>query len=110
MADVALRARLVDALFDPTLPGNPAGAIGTLHPITLVQQRIEEVFGLMGFYVLDYPEADTDIFNFDALNIPPVHPARDMQDTFWLEDGNLLRPTPAPVRFAPCARSSRRCG
>ena len=45
----------------------------------------------MGFYVLDYPEVDTDYYNFEGLNIPADHPARDMQDTFWLTDGRLLR-------------------
>ena len=92
-ADLAaeeLRQRLADPGFDPTLPGRAATA-GTLHPITLVEQRIDEVFRAMGFYVLDYPEADSDFYNFEALNIPATHPARDMQDTFWLDDGNLLR-------------------
>jgi phenylalanyl-tRNA synthetase alpha chain len=91
IAEVALRERLADDLFDPTVPGQPPGDLGTLHPITLVQQRIEDIFRSMGFYVLDYPEADSEYFNFDALNIPATHPARDMQDTFWLEDGSLLR-------------------
>ena len=91
LADAALQDRLADALFDPTLPGQPQAELGTLHPLTLVQQRIEEIFRSMGFYVLDYPEADSEFFNFDALNIPPTHPAREMQDTFWLENGTLLR-------------------
>jgi phenylalanyl-tRNA synthetase alpha chain len=91
LADAALQERLVDELFDPTLPGQPQSDLGTLHPLTLVQQRIEDIFKSMGFYVLDYPEADSEYFNFDALNIPPTHPAREMQDTFWLENGALLR-------------------
>jgi len=88
---LALADRLTDDTFDPTLPGRIDTALGTLHPISLVQQRVEEVFSAMGFAVLDYPEADNEYYNFEALNIPADHPARDMQDTFWLEDGNLLR-------------------
>lgn len=91
LADAALAARLEDPTFDPTLPGLIDRRQGTLHPITLVEQHIAEVFSSMGFMVLDYPEADNEFFNFEALNIPADHPARDMQDTFWLEDGNLLR-------------------
>lgn len=64
---------------------------GYLHPISQIQYEIEDIFTSMGFQVLDGPEAETDYYNFEALNIPPYHPARDMQDTFWTEDGNLLR-------------------
>ena len=64
---------------------------GNLHPITQIQYEIEDVFTAMGFQVLDGPHVETDHFNFEALNIPKDHPARDMQDTFFLEDGNLLR-------------------
>ena len=76
--------------FDISLPGMSNHA-GHPHPLTLVQEEITDVFERMGFYVLDYPEAETDFFNFEALNIPKDHPARDMQDTFFLEDGNVLR-------------------
>ena len=65
--------------------------LGNLHPITQIQYEIEDVFTAMGFQVLDGPHVETDHFNFEALNIPKDHPARDMQDTFFLEDGNLLR-------------------
>jgi phenylalanyl-tRNA synthetase alpha chain len=90
LGDARLAAALTDAEFDPTLPGTPR-ARGTLHPLTLLDQRLDEIFRSMGFYVLDYPEVDSEFNNFEALNIPADHPARDMQDTFWLEDGNLLR-------------------
>ena len=75
---------------DLTLPGLPVQA-GHLHPLTLVTEEIADLFERMGFFVLDYPEAESEFFNFDGLNIPPDHPARDMQDTFYLTDGNLLR-------------------
>ena len=64
---------------------------GHLHPVTQIQRELEELFSSLGFAVLDGPEVETEYYNFDALNIPPDHPARDMQDTFWLDGGNLLR-------------------
>jgi phenylalanyl-tRNA synthetase alpha chain len=73
-------------------PGSTAAKIpGTLHPISKTQYEIEDIFTSMGFQILDGPEAETEYYNFEALNIPKHHPARDMQDTFWTEDGNLLR-------------------
>ena len=76
--------------FDPTLPGIKTDT-GALHPLTLIDWRLDEIFRSMGFYVLDYPEVDSEYFNFEGLNIPADHPARDMQDTFWLTNGKLLR-------------------
>ncbi len=64
---------------------------GYLHPISQMQYEIEDIFTSMGFQILDGPETESDYYNFEALNIPKHHPARDMQDTFWTEDGNLLR-------------------
>ncbi len=71
---------------------------GHLHPISQIQYEIEDIFSSMGFTVLDGPEVETDYYNFEALNIPPHHPARDMQDTFWTEDGNLLRTHTSPIQ------------
>ncbi len=76
--------------FDPGLPGN-GPEIGSLHPITLVQMELEEIFKAMGFMVLDGYEVETDFYCFEGLNIPKDHPARDMQDTFYLENGMVLR-------------------
>ncbi len=64
---------------------------GSRHPITIVQQSLEEIFTAMGFQVLDGPHIETEYYNFEALNIPSHHPARDMQDTFFFEDGHVLR-------------------
>jgi phenylalanyl-tRNA synthetase alpha chain len=75
---------------DLTLPGTDH-SVGCLHPISLVQLELEDIFQGMGFMVLTSPEVETEYYNFDALNIPADHPARDMQDTFWLENGMLLR-------------------
>jgi phenylalanyl-tRNA synthetase alpha chain len=92
-----LTAKLEAEWVDLTLPA-PGVRPGSLHPITKIQHEIEEVFTSMGFTVLDGPEVETEYNNFDALNIPPDHPARDMQDTFWLEGGNLLRTHTSPVQ------------
>ncbi len=93
----ALNARLNAEWVDLTLPA-PGPRRGSLHPVTLIQSEIEDLFISMGFAVLDGPEVETEYNNFDALNIPPDHPARDMQDTFWLTDGNLLRTHTSPVQ------------
>ncbi len=65
--------------------------IGSLHPITIVQKELEEIFTSMGFTVEDGNEVETEYNNFEAVNVPKFHPARDMQDTFWLENGELLK-------------------
>ena len=75
--------------YNPTIPAN--GAKGSYHPITLVQRELEEIFTGMGFTVEDYSEIVTDYQCFESLNIPAYHPARDMQDTFYLENGQLLK-------------------
>lgn len=65
--------------------------LGSLHPITIVQKELEEIFESMGFTVEDGNEVETEYNNFEAVNVPKHHPARDMQDTFWLENGQLLK-------------------
>ncbi|MCA8960043.1 MAG: phenylalanine--tRNA ligase subunit alpha [Planctomycetes bacterium] len=75
---------------DLTMPG-VAFPRGARHPLNLVESRITSVLRRLGFEVVDGPEVDNAYFNFDALNIPEHHPARDMQDTFWVEGGLLLR-------------------
>ena len=75
---------------DLTLPGTDH-SVGCLHPISLVQMELEDIFQGMGFKVLSGPEVETEYYNFDALNTPPDHPAREMQDTFWLDNGMLMR-------------------
>lgn len=96
-ANQALEQRLRCEWVDLTLPA-PGPRPGSLHPVTQVQQEIEDLFTSLGFAVLDGPEVETEYHNFDALNIPADHPARDMQDTFWLEGGNLLRTHTSPVQ------------
>ena len=76
--------------FDITFPGYEYKR-GSLHPITIVQRRAEEIFKGMGFMIADGPEIEEDRFNFEMLNIPKDHPARDMQDTYYLNTGHVLR-------------------
>ncbi len=75
----------VNNFFDVTLPGEKIMS-GHLHPLTLVQRDLEKIFKSMGFMILEGPELESDYYNFEALNIPKTHPARDMQDTFYIED------------------------
>lgn len=96
-AAAALQKRLESEWVDLTLPA-PGPRPGSLHPITQIQWEIEDLFLSLGFTVLDGPEVETEYHNFDALNIPADHPARDTQDTFWLTDGNLLRTHTSPVQ------------
>ncbi len=97
MESSALNARLEAEWVDLTAPA-PGVRPGSLHPVTQVQRELEELFVSLGFTVLDGPEVETEYYNFDALNIPADHPARDMQDTFWLKDGRLLRTHTSPVQ------------
>lgn len=83
--------------FDISLPGTQF-KVGSLHPVTIVQKEIERIFTGMGFNIVDGPEAEEEFFNFEALNIPKHHPARDMQDTYWLENGSLLRTHTSPCQ------------
>jgi len=82
---------------DPTLPA-PVQPMGGVHPVTAVQWEIERLFERMGFTVEAGPEMESQYNNFEALNIPPTHPARDMQDTFWLKNGCVLRTHTSPVQ------------
>jgi len=107
LADAKLSARLAEQALDPTLPGRGRGR-GGVHPVIRTWQRIEEIWRSIGFEVADGPEIETDWFNFTALNNPENHPARSMQDTFYVDlkdkDGLplLLRThtSPMQVRYA----------
>lgn len=83
---------------DITAPGEKH-YVGHLHPLTLVRRKIEEIFQAMGFSVITGPEMENEWYNFDALNIPKDHPARDMWDTFYLKNGKLLRTHTSPVQI-----------
>ena len=108
LADAQLQARLRSEAVDVTLPGRVGRSSGGLHPITTTWMRIERIFASVGFDVADGPEIETDWYNFTALNNPENHPARSMQDTFYVDarDGQdkplLLRThtSPLQVRYA----------
>jgi phenylalanyl-tRNA synthetase alpha chain len=86
--------------FDPTLPA-PRPVRGSLHPVTLVVRELEAIFSSMGYAILDGPEVELDYYNFEALNIPKDHPAREMHDTFWCDRDQklLMRTHTSPVQI-----------
>ncbi len=90
--------RLSSERVDITLPGRQA-SLGTLHPVTSTIRDISKFFTNLGFEVVLGPEIETDYYNFEALNIPEDHPAKDMHDTFYLENGKLLRTHTSPVQI-----------
>lgn len=92
-----LEARLASEKIDVTLPGRSV-PMGHLHPLTLTLERIKDIFVHMGFSVEEGPEIERDYFNFEALNLPKDHPARDMQDSFYITDEILLRSQTSPVQ------------
>ena len=83
---------------DITVPGERP-VFGHLHPLTITRRKCEEIFQTMGFTVVEGPEIETEWYNFDALNIPKDHPARDLWDTFFLKNGLLLRTHTSPVQI-----------
>lgn len=92
-----LSARLAAEKIDVTLPGR-TNCVGGLHPLTLTMDRIKAIFMQMGFTVAEGPEVEQDHFNFEALNLPKDHPARDMQDSFYITEEILLRTHTSPVQ------------
>jgi phenylalanyl-tRNA synthetase alpha chain len=96
-ASIELDASLERDTVDVTLPGRPL-ELGRLHPITQTIDRIRDIFVSLGFEEVEGPEIETEYYNFDALNTPAHHPARDMQDTFYITDTVLLRTHTSPVQ------------
>jgi len=94
----SIAAQLAAESVDVTLPGRGHGR-GSLHPITRTMDRLADIFARLGFDVADGPEVEEDFYNFEALNIPPDHPARAMHDTFYFPDGRLLRTHTSPVQI-----------
>ncbi len=98
IAELSQASKITSTPLDMTWPGEPV-EIGHLHPITQFQRKIEDIFLSMGFEVLDGQEIETPKYNFDLLNIPKDHPARDMWDTFYLEKGLVLRTHTSPMQI-----------
>lgn len=90
--------RLQSERIDVTLPGR-CSSLGSLHPITQVIEEVSDIFAGLGFSVAEGPEIEHDWYNFEALNFPPEHPARDMQDTFFTDNNLLLRTHTSPVQI-----------
>ena len=107
LADAELEAQLKAEALDVTLPGRTR-AQGGLHPVSLTLERIESIFGSMGFEVAQGPEIETDWFNFTALNTPEDHPARSMHDTFYVEGGYLLRTHTSPMQIRHAVQHVKR--
>ncbi|WP_022793124.1 phenylalanine--tRNA ligase subunit alpha [Marinococcus halotolerans] len=103
LADEALKEKLKKETLDVTLPGRKVQR-GAKHPLTSVVEEIEDIFIGMGFEVTEGPEVETDYYNFEAMNLPKDHPARDMQDSFYVSSDLLLRTQTSPVQ----ARSMER--
>src|SRR5437773_7599714 len=97
LADARLAKQLAADALDVSLPGRGLG-VGALHPITRTVQRIEALFHSLGFAVADGPEIEDDFHNFTALNTPENHPARSMQDTFYVDGGMVLRTHTSPIQ------------
>lgn len=94
----ALNLKLAQEKIDVTVPGRPH-KFGSRHPLYQVEREICDIFVSMGFDIVDGPEVEYDYYNFEALNIPPNHPARDTQDTFYITDRILLRSQTSPVQI-----------
>lgn len=90
--------KLNEERIDVTLPSRGA-SFGSVHPISQVLQEVTKIFRDFGFEIAEGPEVETDYYNFESLNIPKDHPARDMQDTFYLEDNKLLRTHTSPMQI-----------
>jgi phenylalanyl-tRNA synthetase alpha chain len=98
IGEIELEKRLAEERVDVTLPGRRLTA-GTKHPVTLVIEEITSIFSALGFAVAEGPEVEQDFYNFEALNMPKDHPARDMQDTFYVNDDIVLRTHTSPVQI-----------
>ncbi len=98
LEQIELERRLASESVDVTLPGR-GERVGGLHPVTRTMARVETIFRRMGFDVQEGPEIEDDFHNFEALNIPEHHPARAMHDTFYFDDGKLLRTHTSPVQI-----------
>lgn len=103
LSELAIEKRLEAEKLDLTLPGKGV-KVGSLHPITLITEEIKAAFRPLGFSVEEGGDIETDYYNFEALNIPKDHPARDMQDTFYLSEEYLLRTHTSPVQIRTMER------
>lgn len=97
LKELEIQKRLEEETIDVTLPGRPV-RMGNHHPLTAVIEEIEDLFIGMGYQIAEGPEVETDYYNFEALNLPKNHPARDMQDSFYITGEILLRTQTSPIQ------------
>lgn len=97
LEEAAIQQKLASESIDVTLPGRPV-KIGNHHPLTRIIEEIEDLFIGMGYAIAEGPEVEKDYYNFEALNLPKGHPARDMQDSFYITEEILLRTHTSPVQ------------
>ena len=97
LEEAAINEKLAGETIDVTLPGRPV-KVGNHHPLTRVIEEVEDLFIGMGYTIAEGPEVETDYYNFEALNLPKGHPARDMQDSFYITDDILLRTHTSPMQ------------
>lgn len=107
MARAETEERLRRETIDVTLPGRPA-PLGAVHPLNKIVREIEDIFIGMGYTVAEGPEMETDYYNFEALNLPKNHPARDMQDSFYVTEEILMRTHTSPVQVRTMERMKGR--
>ena len=107
LVEVEKAARLAQETIDITLPGTPV-FLGYWHPLNVVRREIEDIFLGMGFSIAEGPEVELDYYNFEALNLPKDHPARDMQDTFFIDEEALLRTHTSPVQVRTLEKTAPR--
>ncbi|MFZ5649032.1 MAG: phenylalanine--tRNA ligase subunit alpha, partial [Bacillota bacterium] len=105
LKDIVRNQKLTAESLDITLPGTVFNQ-GRLHPLTMVTRQIEDIFLGLGFSIAEGPEVELDYYNFEALNLPKDHPARDMQDTFFITAETLLRTHTSPVQVRTMERTA----
>ncbi len=99
------KQKILEQELDVTLPGRKS-PLGSKHPVTVITDKIVGIFSSLGFEIIEGPEVELDFFNFEALNIPKDHPARDMHDTFYISDEVLLRTHTSPVQIRTMQKTS----
>ena len=97
LEEAEMMAKIQNEKIDISLPGSQL-PLGTIHPLTMIREELEDLFIGMGYSVAEGPEVETDHFNFELMNLPKDHPARDMQDTFYIDENTLLRTHTSPVQ------------
>ncbi|MFA5384817.1 MAG: phenylalanine--tRNA ligase subunit alpha [Eubacteriales bacterium] len=105
LKEKTIRSRLLKEALDISLPGT-VPARGRIHPITRIRRQMEDIFLGLGFEIAEGPEIELDYYNFEALNFPKDHPARDMQDTFFIGEESLLRTHTSPVQVRTMERTA----